>query len=101
MLSVRRVVFVADKAWENICSTFSSSLGSTLLLIERSYNYPIYLRVINNEHSSSDNEKDNDNVHEDTQLYKDKELDNDIEIEPAVVLITHKYRGSIVASFDK
>ena len=41
-----RVVLVVDRTWGNICSTFSSSLGSTLLLIERGYNYPVYLRVI-------------------------------------------------------
>ena len=27
-----------DRTWGNICSTFSSSLGTTLLLIERGYN---------------------------------------------------------------
>ena len=34
-----RVVSVADRTWESICSTFSSSLGSTLLLIERGDNW--------------------------------------------------------------
>ena len=46
MSSVRRVVSVVDRTQGNICSTFSSSLGSTLLLIERGYNYHVYLRVI-------------------------------------------------------
>ena len=39
-----------------------------------------------NEHSTSDNEKDNDEVHEDTQPINDKEPDNDVEIELAVDL---------------
>ncbi len=38
-----------------------------------------------NEHSPSDNEKDNDEVHEDTQT-NNKEPDNDVEIEPPVDL---------------
>ena len=38
-----------------------------------------------NEHSPSDNGKDNDEVHEDTQM-NDKEPDNDVEIEPVVDL---------------
>ena len=38
-----------------------------------------------NEHSPSDNEKDNDEVHEDTQP-NDKEPDNDVEIEPTADL---------------
>ena len=33
-----------------------------------------------NEHSPSDNEKDDDKVHEDTQPNNDKEPDNDVEI---------------------
>jgi hypothetical protein len=39
-----------------------------------------------NEHSPSDNEKDNDDVHEDTQPDNKKQPDNDVEIEPAVDL---------------
>ena len=39
-----------------------------------------------NEHSPSDNEKDNDEVHEDTQPDNDKQPDNDVEIEPVVDL---------------
>ena len=39
-----------------------------------------------NEHSPSDNEKDNDEVHEDSQPNNDKEPDNDVEIEPRVDL---------------
>ena len=35
-----------------------------------------------NEHSPSDNEKDNADVHEDTQPNNEKEPDNDVEIEP-------------------
>ena len=35
--SVRRVVSVVDRTWGNICSAFSSSLGSTLLFIEEGY----------------------------------------------------------------
>ena len=42
-----------------------------------------------NEHPPSDNEKDNVDVQEDTQPSNDKEPDNDVEIEAAVVLITH------------
>ena len=38
-----------------------------------------------NEHSPTDNEKDNDEVHEDTQT-NNKEPDNDVEIEPPVDL---------------
>ena len=38
-----------------------------------------------NEHSPSDNEKDNDEVHENTQP-NSKEPDNDVEIEPPVDL---------------
>ena len=38
-----------------------------------------------NEHSPSDNEKENDEVHEDSQL-NNKERDNDVEIEPTVDL---------------
>ena len=36
---MHRVVLVVDRTWGNICSTFISSLGSTLLLIERGYNW--------------------------------------------------------------
>ena len=36
-----------------------------------------------NEHSPSDNEKENDEVHEDSQPTNDKEPDNDVEIEKA------------------
>ena len=39
-----------------------------------------------NEHSPSDNEKDNADVHEDTQPNNEKEPDNDVEIEPPVDL---------------
>jgi hypothetical protein len=41
--SVRRVVSVDDRTWENIYPTFSSSLGSTLLLIEKATHDPLYL----------------------------------------------------------
>jgi hypothetical protein len=41
--SVRRVVSVVDRTWENIYPTFSSSLGSTLLLIEKATQDPLYL----------------------------------------------------------
>jgi hypothetical protein len=41
--SVRRVVSVVDRTWENIYPTFSSSLGSTLLLIEKATHDPLYL----------------------------------------------------------
>ena len=43
--SVHRVVSVVDRTWGNICSTFSSSLNSTLLLIENCCD-PLYLWVI-------------------------------------------------------
>jgi hypothetical protein len=39
-----------------------------------------------NEHSPSDNEKDNDDVHEDTQPDNEKQPDNDVEIQPAIDL---------------
>jgi hypothetical protein len=41
--SVRRVVSAVDRTWENIYSTFSSSLGSTLLLIEKATHDFLYL----------------------------------------------------------
>jgi hypothetical protein len=41
--SMRRVVSVVDRTWENIYPTFSSSLGSTLLLIEKATHDPLYL----------------------------------------------------------
>jgi hypothetical protein len=41
--SVRRVVSAVDRTWENIYPTFSSSLGSTLLLIEKAIHDPLYL----------------------------------------------------------
>jgi hypothetical protein len=41
--SVRRVVSVVDRTWENIYPTFSSSLGLTLLLIEKATHDPLYL----------------------------------------------------------
>lgn len=44
--SVRRFVSVVDRAWENTNPTFSSSLGSTLLLIEKATRDPLYLWVI-------------------------------------------------------
>ena len=44
--SVRRVVSVVDRTWENTYPTFSSSLGSTLLLIEKATRDPLYLWVI-------------------------------------------------------
>jgi hypothetical protein len=47
--SVRRFVSVVDRTWENIYPTFSSSLGSTLLLIEKATHDPIYLWDINGE----------------------------------------------------
>jgi hypothetical protein len=43
MFIVRRVVSVVDRTWENIYPTFSSSLGSTLLLIEKATHDPLYL----------------------------------------------------------
>ena len=46
MFSVRRVVSVVDRTWENTYPTFSSSLGSTLLLIEKATRDPLYLWVI-------------------------------------------------------
>jgi hypothetical protein len=42
MFSVHRVVSVVDRTWENIYPTFSSSLGSTLLLIEKATHDPLY-----------------------------------------------------------
>ena len=39
-----------------------------------------------NEHSPSDNEKENYDVHKDTQSDNDKQLDNDVEVEPVVDL---------------
>jgi hypothetical protein len=45
--SVRIVVSVVDRTWENIYPTFSSSLGSTLLLIEKATHDPLYLWDIN------------------------------------------------------
>ena len=44
--SVRRVVSMVDITWENIYPTFSFSLGSTLLLIEKATHDPLYLWVI-------------------------------------------------------
>jgi hypothetical protein len=44
--SVCRVVSAVDRTWENIYPTFSSSLGSTLLLIEKATTDPRYLWVI-------------------------------------------------------
>jgi hypothetical protein len=44
--SVRRVVSAVDRTWENVYPTFSSSLGSTLLLIEKATHDPLYLWVI-------------------------------------------------------
>jgi hypothetical protein len=41
--SMHRVVSVVDRTWENIYPTFSSSLGSTLLLIEKATHDPLYL----------------------------------------------------------
>jgi hypothetical protein len=41
--SVRRVVSAVDRTWENIYPTFSSSLGSTLLLIKKATHDPLYL----------------------------------------------------------
>jgi hypothetical protein len=41
--SVRRVVSAVDRTWENVYPTFSSSLGSTLLLIEKATRDPLYL----------------------------------------------------------
>jgi hypothetical protein len=43
MFSVRRVVSMVNRTWENIYPTFSSSLGSTLLLIEKATHDPLYL----------------------------------------------------------
>jgi hypothetical protein len=40
--SMRRVVSLVDRTWENIYPTFSSSLGSTLLLIEKATHDPLY-----------------------------------------------------------
>jgi hypothetical protein len=44
--SVRRVISAVDRTWENVYPTFSSSLGSTLLLIEKATHDPLYLWVI-------------------------------------------------------
>jgi hypothetical protein len=44
--SVRRVVSAVDRTWENVYPTFSSLLGSTLLLIEKATHDPLYLWVI-------------------------------------------------------
>jgi hypothetical protein len=41
--SMRRVVSMVDRTWETIYPTFSSSLGSTLLLIEEATHDPLYL----------------------------------------------------------
>jgi hypothetical protein len=41
--SVRRVVSAVDRTWENIYPIFSSSLGLSLLLIEKATHDPIYL----------------------------------------------------------
>jgi hypothetical protein len=41
--SMHRVVSVVDRTWENIYPTFSSSLGLTLLLIEKATHDPLYL----------------------------------------------------------
>jgi hypothetical protein len=41
--SVRRIISVVDRTWENIYPTFSSSLGSTLLPIEKAIHNPLYL----------------------------------------------------------
>jgi hypothetical protein len=43
MFSVRRVLSAVDRTWENIYPTFSSSLGSTILLIEKATHDPLYL----------------------------------------------------------
>ena len=43
---VRKVVSVVDRTWENIYLTFSSSLGSTLLVTEKATHDPLYLWVI-------------------------------------------------------
>jgi hypothetical protein len=45
--NVRRVVSAVYRTWENIYPTFSSSLGSTLLLIEKAAHDPLYLWDIN------------------------------------------------------
>lgn len=44
--SVRRVVSVVDRTWKITYPTFSSSLGSTLLLTEKATRDPLYLWVI-------------------------------------------------------
>ena len=46
MSSACRVVLVVDRTWENTYPTFSFSLGSTLLLIEKATRDPLYLWVI-------------------------------------------------------
>ena len=46
MFGVRRVVSMVDRTWENINPTFSSSLGSTLLFIEKATTDPLHLWVI-------------------------------------------------------
>ena len=51
-----------------------------------------------NEHSPSDNEKDNDEVHEVTQPNNEKEPDNDVEIEPPVDLDNPQPKNKI---YDK
>jgi hypothetical protein len=47
VFSVHRVVSVVDRTWENIYPTFSTSLGLTLFLIEKTTHDPLYLWVIN------------------------------------------------------
>ena len=51
-----------------------------------------------NEHSPSDNEKDNADVHEDTQPDNDKQPDNNVEIKPAVDLDNPQSKNKI---YDK
>jgi hypothetical protein len=51
--SMRRVVSAVDRTWENIYPTFSSLLGSTLLLIEKATHDPLYLWDIRHTCSST------------------------------------------------
>jgi hypothetical protein len=43
MFSVRGVLSAVDRTWEKIYPTFSSLLGSTLILIEKATHDPLYL----------------------------------------------------------
>jgi hypothetical protein len=47
---MRRVVSVVHRTWENIYPTFSFSLGSTFLLIEKATHDSLYLWDIRRQH---------------------------------------------------